>query len=37
MQEFREEQSIGWDGFGEEQQVLLREGDTRRSITRTKW
>ena len=36
MQEFREEQSIGWDGFGEEQQVLLRVGDKSRGRTRTK-
>ena len=29
MQEFRDEQSIGWEGFGEEQQVLLRAGGNR--------
>ena len=36
MQEFREEQRIGWDGFGDEQQVLLRVGDNSRGRTKTK-
>ena len=36
MQELREEQRIGWEGFGEEQQVLLRVGDNK-GRTMTKW
>ena len=38
MQELREEQRIGWEGFGDEQQVWLRVGGNRgnRGRTRTK-